>query len=137
MSALIKVRDWRKRLSDTIEAARRKPYSETDNCAIFVIDCVQSMTGVDIAKPFRGNFTTIAEAYVLLERAGYADLDAFFAAQFVAITPARAGHGDIATFMVEQGVACGIISGERISVLSERGIGTVSRSLALRAYRVG
>lgn len=129
--------DWRSRLHDLIEERRRLPFSEKNNCGVFVFDCIQAMTGVDIFAKFRGKFESIAEGFVLLRRAGYEDLPAFFNAHFPEVHPSTARAGDVMLFHLgDLGWACGIANGERVTVMAREGLGTVARSQALKAFRI-
>ena len=137
MTDLRRARDWRKRLSDVIEERRRVPFTEENNCALFMADCVAAMTGVDLAADYRGKFKSLAEAIILLRKAGYADLCEFLTQHLDEIPPALARAGDVMAFPTEQtGWAGGIVNGERVTVMSEAGLGTVSRDLAARAFRI-
>ncbi len=134
---LARVRDWRARLSDTIEARRRIPFSEENNCGLFLADCVAAMTGVDLAADYRGKFKSLAEGIILLRKAGYPDLCSFLTHHLEEIPPALARAGDVMAFPTEQtGWAGGIVNGERVTVMNEAGLGTVSREMATRAFRV-
>lgn len=137
MSNPARVRDWRSRLNAMIEDRRRIPFSEENNCAVFLADCVQAMTGVDHAKPFRGQYKTLAQALVLLRRAGYADLCAFLSAHFDEIPPAMARAGDLMAFPSDEtGWAGGVVNGETVTVLGREGIGSVHRVANARAFRI-
>ena len=120
-----------------IEERRRVPFTEENNCALFMADCVAAMTGVDLAADYRGKFKSLAEAIILLRKAGYADLCEFLTQHLDEIPPALARAGDVMAFPTEQtGWAGGIVNGERVTVMSEAGLGTVSRDLAARAFRI-
>jgi hypothetical protein len=134
---LTRARDWRARLSTLIEQRRRVPYTEEVNCALFMADAVLAMTGQDLAAPFRGKFKTLAEGDALLKASGFADLPSYLAAQFEEINPVLARVGDLMLFEVEQGWGGGVVNGERVTVLSLNGLGTVRRSQGKRAFRVG
>lgn len=137
MSKLTRVRDWRSRLTAAIEERRRQPYSDEYNCGIFIGDCIQAMTGVDVIKPFRGQFKTLVEAIVLLRRAGYADGCAFLADYFEEIPPAYARAGDLMAFPSEEsGWAGGVVNGETVIVLGRDGVGNVHRTANARAFRI-
>lgn len=130
-------KDWRAQLSAVIEDRRRVPFSDKNNCGLFLADCVDAMTGVDFALPFRGKYETVAEGILLLRKAGHSDLCAFLAAYLEEVHPSLARAGDVAAFPSEPtGWAGGIVNGERITVMTEKGLGTVSRDDAMRAFRV-
>jgi hypothetical protein len=139
MLALRKAPNWRARLSETIEAARRKPFAGDHHCGMFVADCIEAMTGVDLAAGYRG--LPLVDAYVILRGAGFADLPAFAAAHLEEIHPSRAVAGDVAMFVVDPDAlwrrwAAGIVNGERVTVLRRDGLGTVPLDLATKAFRV-
>lgn len=48
--------------------SRRFEYGSFD-CCLFVCDCIQVMTGVDVAVKFRGRYTTREEALALIHEA--------------------------------------------------------------------
>jgi hypothetical protein len=129
--------DWRSKLSATIEAHRRLPFAYGRNdCALFVASCVEAMTGVDLAVLYRGRYTSANEAMQVLRAAGHDDVCALIALQFEEIHPALARAGDVMAFPAERtGWALGIVNGERVTVLREDGLGTLSREQATRAFR--
>lgn len=135
-TTLKRVRDWRARLSDVIEDRRRTPFDEIKNCGVFLADCVFAMTGVDLAAKYRGKYKSVAEGIILLRRDGYHDLCAFLEKHLDEIPPAMARSGDVMAFVTDLGWAGGIVNGERVTVMSESGLGTVSRNGATRAFRV-
>lgn len=137
MTEIKKVRDWRLRLSNVIEDQRRTPFTEENNCGLFLADCIAAMTGEDLAVNLRGKFKNRAEALVLLRRAGYPDLCAFLAGHLEEIHPSQARLGDVMAFPTDEtGWAGGVVNGERVTVLGLAGLGTVSRDDAMRAFRI-
>lgn len=130
---MTRVRDWRKRLSDTIEARRRMPFSDQNNCAEFVAQALTAMGGPDILASVRGKYRTIPEGLVLLRQQGHDGLCGLLASFFAEIPPALATAGDIACVADD---AIGIVNGERVTVMSEQGLGTVARTDMKRAFRV-
>lgn len=137
MGKLKRVRDWRSRLNDVVEKRRREPFSDENNCGVFIGDCIYAMTGVDVIKPFRGQYKTLAEAIILLREAGYADGCAFLAEHFDEIPPALARSGDLMAFPSEEsGWAGGVVNGEKVTVLSRAGIGNADRTADARAFQI-
>lgn len=133
-------RDWRTRLHEAIETARRRPFSwETgDDCAMFAANCVLAMTDADPAARFRGRYTTATGALRVVREAGFADLADAAASMLEEIHPSRARVGDVAMVPVDDalGWSVGIVIGEQVAVLTPAGIGSASRSLAAKAFRV-
>jgi hypothetical protein len=140
--------DWRSRLAAATEAHRR---DASGDCALKVADAIAAMTGVDLAAPYRGRYTTIAEGLALLAADGYDDLCAFAAAHLEEVHPSQARVGDVMAFEVDGLVdgavqiagppilpawSLGIVNGERVTVWRGDGLGTMPRDLAKRAFRV-
>ena len=127
--------DWRPRLASFVESRRRD--AATD-CGLFVADAIVVMTGVDLAASYRGRYTTTAEGVELLKADGFADLCEFVASRLVEVHPSLARAGDVVALRVSAGTgwALGLVNGERVTVLRGAGLGTVSRDLAERAFRV-
>lgn len=132
--------DWRTRLHEAVEAARREPFSwETGNdCAMFAANCVLAMTGEDPAARYRGRYTTAHGALRVVREAGFADLADAAADLLEEIHPSQARVGDVAMVPVDDalGWSVGVVIGEQVAVLTPTGIGSASRSLATKAFRV-
>jgi hypothetical protein len=139
METLIRLPDWRPRLAAAVEARRRRPYSATENCGLFVADCILAMTGTDLAADFREHlFASLDAALDAVRASGHADVCALAAAHLPEIHPSRARLGDVMAFAApETGWALGIVTGDRVAVLRSDGLGTVSRDRGARAFRVG
>lgn len=51
--------NWHQHLAQTLQAAMTRPFSWGEHdCCLFAADCVQAVTGVDVAADFRGTYTT-------------------------------------------------------------------------------
>lgn len=135
---LKRVKDWRARLAAAIETRRREAFAwGRQDCGLLVADCLQAMTGIDIASPFRGRYGSAEEARAVLRAAGCRDAAAYVASLLEEIPPLRARAGDVAAFRLpEGGWSLGIVQGERVAVLRPDGLGTVPLTDAARAFRV-
>lgn len=133
MIELKRIRNWRQALSEIIEARRRVPFSDENNCAMFLADCVLAMTGVDLAADYRGKFSTVEEGMVLMRRDGFTDMGAFLAKTLEERHPAFAAVGDIT--LIDEWTG-GVIVGDRITVMMPEGLGTLPRDFGKRAFRV-
>ena len=135
-----KHKDWRARLAASVEAQRRLPFEPgKHDCALFAANCIQAMTDVDLAEGYRGKYSTVAGAVRALRKAGYNDLSELGTKHFQELEgPVYAVSGDIAIISSDDfiGWNVGIVNGERVFVLREDGVGTVSRALITRAFRV-
>lgn len=68
--------DWQAQLDAFIESRRNLPHAYGSNdCCLFAADAIMAQTGDDMAKDFRGTYSTQAEAdKILADRGG---LEAF------------------------------------------------------------
>lgn len=139
MPQLTRLPDWPERLSEIIDAARYKPFvwGEHD-CCLFAMDCVQAMTGVDLAAPYRGYKGKKQGLMVLKENGGLRGIAETVARKFniAEIDPAFAGRGDVCLFNIGQGDSLGIRAGEWIYAPGLDAIAAMRLSLAKRAWRI-
>lgn len=134
---MMRRKDWRTRLHAEITASQARLFEwGANDCALFAMRCVEAMTGNNQAAPFAGTYKTARGALGVIKRAGHADLAEFAAAYFPAIHPSEANTGDVAAVQTDEGPALGIVSRDRIHVMRQDGLGTVSRSDAIVAFRV-
>ncbi|MHA1571607.1 MAG: DUF6950 family protein [Alphaproteobacteria bacterium] len=93
--------DWDASLIAFVEARAKTPFEWGGNdCALFVCDAIQVMTGIDPAGPFRGRYkTAMGAARALKKYAGgglLATADKITAdLGFQTIEPLFAGRGDL------------------------------------------
>lgn len=143
VSALTRVDDWRGRFEATIDEIMRVPFAWADqtDCAIHLAGrLVEALTGVDCVAQYRGRYTTSAGAVRVMRNDGFANLGDLVAAILPELEhPSRAEVGDIAAIPDDGpfGFALGVVNGERIFVLTEKGVGTVDLLAATRAFKVG
>ncbi|KAF0135809.1 MAG: hypothetical protein FD152_1211 [Xanthobacteraceae bacterium] len=135
-----RLKDWRTRLHKAVEDRRRVPFSFEAgvDCALFVSDCIEAMTGEDPAAEFRGRYTTDIGALRILRNEGHATLADAVAARLEEIHPSRAGVGDVAAVPTDSpfGWALGMFIGEQVIAQDLTGLATFSRDAAIRAFRV-
>lgn len=108
------------------------------DCAMgWTAPVIQIQTGIDLGAPYRGKYTTFAEAVALLKADGFSSPEDVIAAKFKAIPAAQAQFGDIVAVPGEHdGWSLGVVLGERIGALLQTGYCTAPRSTASRAYRI-
>lgn len=132
--------EWRTKLIESIETHRRRPFSwETGaDCAMFVADGVLAMTGVDLARGYRGSYYSASSALLKLQREGFDRLIDLVAHHFDEVHPSQANVGDIAAMVTDDefGHSIGFVMGERVSVRAQRGIGSFPRDKIHKAFRV-
>lgn len=133
----MKQKGWASRLSAYINEVARLPFDEaTHNCGTFAAGAVKAMTGQDFAEPYTKGVKTLKGQMARLKRAGFSDQVKLAASLFDEIHPSQARLGDIAAFDVAEGLALGVVNGERSFVLRPSGMGTLSTLTAVRAFRI-
>jgi hypothetical protein len=129
--------DWRSRLTAFVADAARRPFAPGHHdCALFAAGAVAAMTGFDAAADWRGRYTTLRGGLRVLRREGYADHLALVTAHLPPVHPAFARAGDLAAVPGPEGMALGVVQGERIYVLHPGGLATVDLLAATHAWRV-
>lgn len=129
--------DWQARLVAYLHAARLQPFAYgRHDCCLFAADAVAAMTGIDIAAPWRGRYTTLRGGIRVLRRSGYRDHVALAAAWFPEVPAFSAQPGDLAVIATEAGPALGVVQGEAVYVLGPQGLGLVSLLSVTRAFRI-
>jgi hypothetical protein len=106
------------------------------DCALFAAGAVQSMTGVDLAAEYRGEYQTIEEGYALMRERGFDGPIEFAESQFEEIPPLFAQVGDLAVVQGDGALALGVVQGPTIYVLRLDGPGVIPLDEAVRAFRV-
>lgn len=137
MLSLKRLPGWRGRLSTRIEARRHIAFAwGANDCALFAADCVEAMTGIDLAGEFRGAYQDQAGARALLDRLGAADVADHAATLLPEIAPSLARIGDIAAIRQSLGVGLVMVIGAHLVGPGPKGLMTLPLSAAVRAFRV-
>lgn len=93
-------KDWPSRLQALLDAAQGRPFEwGVHDCCLWAADAVLATTGVDLAVPWRGTYSTEGEAAALLDALG--GLRALGALGGPECKPALAGAGDVG--LIEHG----------------------------------
>jgi hypothetical protein len=138
---------WATRSYDRFLISRAfTPYKWGENdCALFVADGIEAITGVDIAADFRGKYDDQASAMKAIKTIAkgktIADAIAFCAAKYSILEwhqPLFAQRGDIATFNNEGRLICGLIhlNGRDIVAPGDSGLQRFPITLIDRAWHV-
>lgn len=130
--------DWRSRLNAVVERTMREPFAWGRNdCALFIGDIIEAITGDNPGAIFRGTYDTADGAMSALNAAGYTDLADFASHNFEEIHPSRARRGDIALIRDGERWVAGFFDHERIGSIALTGYATGDRERASRAFKVG
>ena len=132
-----KRQDWAHRLDGVIAGARSKHYALGEwDCAVFVSDAIEAMSGADLMGTDRGAYAAGPESYC-----GEPVL-AFIARRLVAagmvrVKPKFSRLGDIAAVETRHGLGLGVVLGAVVAVPVEpSGIEPVSGNKITKAWRI-
>lgn len=139
MTGLQRLPDWQVRLQRWLLGLPVRPLQPGQHdCCLFMAGAVAAQTGVDLAAPFRGRYTTFAGGRRVLRRAGYADHVALVAAYLTEGPVATALPGDIAIVPGEDGPAGGVVQGGAVYVLGASGrLALVPMAPVIRLFLLG
>jgi len=141
----MRYQDWEARLHGFCSARRGVPFTwGANDCALFVADAVQAISGVDLASGCRGRYSSAHEADVLLEGLCGGDLEKFAAQQaeafgFPEVGVRFAQRGDMVLFQQYKHCSLGIVSldGRRVLLMHEQdGLIRLPVLIMARAWRV-
>lgn len=129
---LVRLPDWRVRLEAYLRDLRGMPFRWGQlDCALFAAGGVKAMTGVDLARGWRG-YRTQAEGLRKLTRAGFADHADLVTSILPEIHPSAVLMGDV---VLIAGALC-IVQGRFAYAIGPAGLGLVPLVAADRAWRV-
>lgn len=135
---MIRLADWDVQLTEYLRLCSWRAWCwGVHDCMMFCAGAVYVVTGEDLGTAYRGRYTTRRQATrLLLELGGHEE--AVLDARFTATTPAWARRGDLAIVKTAQGLAAGVVIGERIALAARpRGLAYEPLSAARTVYRVG
>lgn len=136
---LHKLKDARERLDaylDTLDSAHFDWGGI--HCATFGADVVYAQTGHDFAEGHRGSYSTREEATEYLKGLGFDDIGDYTAFYLPEIPVSDMDYGDLCTVKGETGeIALAMCGGTHLTAMTMHGKGSLRRSRALRAFKVG
>jgi hypothetical protein len=137
--------NWPEELHRTLVAFSEKPFEwgKTD-CGQMMLDCIQTMTGIDAAPALRGSYdTAFGAARVVLEFGGGFDQSMAKIAEvngFPEVQIPFAQRGDMILLRDPETSepACGVVAldGINVATVTPRGFAMTSIKHAVRAWRV-
>ena len=141
MQHLTRLYDWRARLAAEMDRQRRDPFTwGKQDCAIgFAAGIVEALTGVDMARDYRGKYSSPRGALKLLKDEGSDSLTHFVATRLPEVQPAFANVGDIGVVASDGplGEALCMIDASGLVVMTEHGHGRRPRGDLVTAFKVG
>lgn len=132
---------WRKPFDETLDAIKATPFDWDGNECVtgLAVKTTLAITGEDFGAEHRGKYHDEESAKAYLQSLGFEDLASLVASILPEIPVAQAEIGDIVAIPVatQFGHVLGVVNGERVFVLTPRGVGTVALTSADRAFKVG
>lgn len=128
--------DWQSAFAEFVAGRIHDPFEWGRNdCALFAADAVEAMTGRDLAKAWRGRYSTAEDA----GRMGYSSavvIEILQDAGAMEIPVRRAMYGDVC--LVDQGEdqAWAICNGKDVILPGPKCLVEKSRELIVRAFRL-
>ncbi len=135
---LIRYPDWAARLEVFLHAnaARFFCYWQWD-CCLFVCDAIQAMTGVDLAREYRGCYGSAEEARALAKSVRAVAEQVAARHGLFEVSPQHAGRGDVVLIRRPRGHSLGlVVLNGGVLVAGAKGLMFAPRILAARAWRV-
>jgi len=121
-----------------VEDRRHEPFRwGTNDCLLWAADCVETVTGRDLAAEFRATYNTALGAKRILN--SYGGVTGLIGRQLgdVSIHPNLASRGDVVTHVDARGQICaGVCLGHAHAFISEKGMIFIGVDLIERAWRV-
>lgn len=137
---LVRRPDWPRQLAALFEARRHQPYAYgVNDCAVFMRDAVQAVTGIDVLAGMELPTNWIGAARFLIAR-GWEDVEEMAAALLGAPLPAplMAGRGDVVSFRSIDGEPhLAVVAGSVAGTPGVTGIEWVPMQGWRKAWRVG
>lgn len=132
--------NWYSAYNDVIDSMRNKPFVWGENdCAVGLVSNVLSAIATENpAEEFTGKYKTAAGGLKLMKKQGYDNLADFVSSYLPEIHISETTIGDIAAIPTDDkfGFVLGVVNGEKIIVMTERGVGVVDLLDATRAFKV-
>jgi hypothetical protein len=133
-----RIEGWEARLLAVTRKSLAKKFEwGTNDCCIFVADCILAITGDDLASEFRGTYSTEAQAkkmMITLDCHGVGDVASRYLPE---ISPKMARRGDIVLIEGIYGDFLAVVDGRTAVGPTQEGQLHSPKGLAKRAWRVG
>lgn len=133
-----RLQDWPERLAALVEARRSSPFAWGSNdCALFMADAVEAVTGEEPAAAFRG-YSTEQEAEEILGAYGLEGVVARALADFGCgdCPPGLAQRGDVALALLGNQPTMVVVLGEVLAGPGPQGLVFLPPARILRAWSV-
>jgi len=133
---MTRVDNWVLRYAEFMSERQSAPFVWGSNdCCLFAADCVQAITGTDLAAAWRGQYSSALQAARFLEEGGGLEAVATQALG-TPVLPSYASVGDVVLFENAGRLLLGICNGELAFGPGAAGVEPLDMSTALKAWKV-
>ena len=136
---MIKREDWRSSLSEYLESKRNDYFKYgVNDCALFAAGAIEAMTGEDIAKEYRGKYSTYIGGLRKVRVDGYKFHYSIFEDKLTEIPVSFASFGDIGFYKTElDGVySVGVVLGHKSAVITDTGFSLIDTTDLYKTFRI-
>ena len=128
---------WQSKLAEFIESRRYTPFKWGENdCALFVADGVEAITGIDYAAPLRGYQSQLGSKKIL-DACGHDTVSEYVTSLFgEAVPPLQCGRGDVVEYFSDGELALGLCVGSVFCSPGENGLNFISMAVAIRGWKI-
>lgn len=127
--------DWPTHLHALVTARMRAPFAwGQHDCVLWAADCVQAITGIDLAAAHRGQYSTALGAMRIVPEGGLGEL----VGQYLPpLDVRRAVTGDIMLVRIGGQDSLAVVNGGAAVGPAEHGLESVDLRAAVAAWKVG
>lgn len=133
----MRIQNWPRTIADEIQAHINTEFvwGEKD-CCLAVADIVVKYANFDIAKDFRGKYTTALGSKRALKRYGAGTIKDTIDTMLTRIEVSEAGRGDLALVETDAGESLAILFSTRAWAMAQEGMVSVPMDKVICAWRV-
>jgi len=133
----VRKNNWQSALHNFIDSRRKEPHKWGYNdCALFVADAVQEITGNDYAADFRGKYRSAKGSVKALRDRGYTDVSGVPDSLFNSVPADKAMKGDVVSITRDKHVSLGICLGHIAAFTGPEGLSFLSMKDIEKAWRI-
>lgn len=133
-----RVAGWEKNLNETIETYRSEPFDwGTNDCFTFAVRCEESVCGkTRFPELYKAEYTNQFGSMRAFMREGYYGMIDCLHQRLDEIDMAVAQRGDWAAIGTPDGLAVGVLTGDKIAVTGEKGLLFFDYAQSVKAWRI-
>ena len=133
-----RIAGWEKNLNETIERYRLEPFAwGTNDCFTFSVKCEEAVCGkTRFPELYKAEYTNQFGSMRAFMREGYYGMIDCLHQRLDEIDMAVAQRGDWAAIGTPDGLAVGVLTGDKIAVTGEKGLLFFDYAQSVKAWRI-